>query len=30
MKNKFKMFFGKHGTALAYLAIFTLIFGSFI
>ena len=28
MKNKFKMFFDKHGTALAYLAIFTLIFGS--
>lgn len=27
MKNKFKMFFDKHGTALAYLAIFTLIFG---
>lgn len=29
MKNKFKMFFDKHGTALAYLAIFTLIFGCF-
>lgn len=28
MKNKFKMFFDKHGTAPAYLAIFTLIFGS--
>ena len=28
MKNNFKMFFDKHGTALAYLAIFTLIFGS--
>lgn len=27
MKNKFKIFFDKHGTALAYLAIFTLIFG---
>ena len=28
MEGKFKMFFDKHGTALAYLAIFTLIFGS--